>query len=130
MQSLLISFTATIAANSLRIFASAYLWDANIYRQWVTPEQMHRRAGTAIYYGSLLALYFAMEYRFRARVSATTPLFWYLSISLGIPLAGRMVAQGTAGFAAHATWVVAVALFLTAVKVLPGVLHNRIHLSP
>src|SRR5262249_12084018 len=107
VQSLLISYVATVAANALRIFVSAHLWNADIYRQWVTPEQMHRLAGTVIYYASLLALYFALASHFGSRASTVAPLFWYVGITLGIPLVGRMVAQGTPGFATHAVWVIA-----------------------
>lgn len=128
--SLLISYGATIAANGLRIFVSAHLWNANIYGQWMTRELMHRLAGTAIYYASLLALYFAVEAWIGARTNRMAPLFWYLGVSLGVPLAGRVIAQATPGFAAHAAWVTAVALFLTLVKVLPSMLGNRIHLKP
>jgi exosortase K len=129
--SLPISFGATIAANSLRIFVSAHLWSADIYGQSITPEQMHRLAGTVIYYASLLALYFAIDSRIGARASSMAPLFWYVGISLGVPLAGRIIAQGTPGFASHAAWVMGLAVLLTAgVKVLPSVLRNRIHLRP
>lgn len=127
--SLLISFGATVAANGLRIFVSAHLWNADIYGQWITPEEMHRLAGAGIYYASLLALYFAVESRIGARAPRTAPLFWYLSVSLGVPLAGRVVAGGTSGFAGHAAWVIGVVLFLTLVKVLPPMLSTRIHLK-
>lgn len=130
VSSLLISFGATVAANGLRIFVSAHLWNADIYGQWVTAERMHRLAGIGIYYASLLALYFAIESRLGARAPTTAPLFWYVGVSLGVPLAGRLFSQGTPGFAAHAAWVMAVALFLTAVKVLPLMLRDRIHLKP
>ena len=129
--SLLISFCATIAANALRIFVSAHLWTADIYGQSLTREAMHRVAGTAIYYASLLALYLAVESRMRSRAPSTAPLLWYIGISLGIPLAGRLFAkESSAGFASHAAWVFAIALFLTAVCALPSALRNRIHLRP
>src|SRR5262249_240830 len=128
--SLLISFAATVAANGLRIVVSAHLWDADIYGQWITPERMHRVAGTGIYYASLLALYFAVASCVGAHATTTWPLFWYMSVSLGVPLVGRMFSQGAPGFVAHAAWVLAVAVFLTGVKVLPSVLGNRIHLRP
>jgi exosortase K len=129
--SLLISFIATIIANGLRIFVSAHLWDADIYGSWITREAMHRVAGTAIYYASLLGLYFAINARLGGRAPTATPLFWYAAISLGVPLAGRLVAEGEPGFSAHAAWVLAVALFLTiAVKALPSVLRNRLHWRP
>src|SRR5262245_45421313 len=117
--SLLISFGATIAANGLRIFVSAHLWDADIYGQWITPERMHRLAGTGLYYASLLALYFAVGSRVGARAptfvkaspcparASLSPLLWYVGVSLGVPLVGRIFWQGTPGFAAHAAWVIA-----------------------
>jgi exosortase K len=128
--SLLISFGATVAANGLRIFVSAHLRNADIYGQWITPERIHRLAGIGIYYASLLALYFAVASRVGAHAPRTAPLFWYLSVSLGVPLVGRIFSQETPGFATHAAWVLAVAVFLTGVKVLPSVLGNRIHLRP
>jgi exosortase K len=129
--SALIAFAATIAANSLRIFLSAHLWSADIYGPWMSPEEMHRIAGIVIYYASLLALYFAIESRLGASGSSMAPLFWYVGFSLGVPLAGRIIAQSTPGFAPHAAWVMGIALVLTAaVKVLPSVLRNRIHLRP
>jgi len=126
--SLIIAFGATVAANGLRIFVSAHLWDADIYGQWITPERIHRLAGTVIYYASLLALYFAVESRMRVAAPKPSPLFWYVSVSLGVPLAGRVLSGGTPGFAAHAAWVLGIALFLTLVMVLPSLLRNRIHL--
>jgi len=113
--SLLISFVATVAANGVRIFVSAHLWNAHFYDPWITQEGMHRLAGTVIYYTSLLALFFAVDSRLGARAPTTAPLFWYVGISLGVPLPGLILSQGTPGFAGHAVWVMAVALLLTAV---------------
>jgi exosortase K len=124
---MLISFGGTIAANSLRIFVSAHLWNADFYREWLTQEDMHRLAGIAIYYASLLALYIAVESRIGAGAHRIAPLAWYLVISLGIPLTGQIVAGGAPGFAGHAVWVVGVALLLTLVKALPTAVRNRIH---
>jgi hypothetical protein len=106
------------------------LWNTNIYSQWISQERMHLLAGTVIYYTSLLALYFAVESRVGRRVPRMAPLSWYLAITLGVPLVGRLVSGGTPGFAAHAAWVLGIALLLTLVKVLPSLLRNRIHLRP
>jgi exosortase K len=122
-----LAFCGTIAANSLRIFVSAHLWDAEFYRAWLTQDGMHRAAGIAIYYASLLALYVAVESRIRARAYRIAPLAWYLGISLGVPMAGRVISGGTPGFATHAAWVLAIALLLTLVKSLPSAVRNRIH---
>ena len=127
LTSLVISYCATIAANSLRIFVSAHLWDATFYRAWLTQDGMHRLAGITIYYASLLALYVAAESRLRPNTRPIAPLAWYLAISLGVPLTGRLLSGGTPGFGRHAGWVVGVAAVLTLVKVLPSMLRNRIH---
>ena len=128
--SLLIAFAGTVVANGLRIFVSAYLWDADIYGGWMTPERVHRLAGVAIYYTSLLTLYFVVESRVGTRAPRVAPLLWYVGISLGVPLAGRSVAGGTPGLAGHAAWVAGVALMLTLVAALPAALRNRIHCRP
>jgi exosortase K len=128
--SLLISFGGTVAANGLRIFVSAHLWDADIYGGWMTRELMHRLAGVAIYYASLLTLYCVVESRVGTRAPRLAPLLWYVGISLGVPLAGRVAVGGTQGFAGHAAWVTAVALTLTVATALPSALRNRIHCRP
>lgn len=128
--SLLIAFAGTVFANGLRIFVSACLWDADIYGGWITPELVHRLAGVAIYYASLLTLYFVVESRVGTRAPKVAPLLWYVGISLGVPLAGRLVAGRTPGLAGHAAWVAGVALTLTLVAALPAALRNRIHCRP
>ena len=90
---------------------------------------MHRLAGAGIYYASLLALYFVVESAIGARAPRTAPLLWYVGISLGVPLVGRLVAGGSPGFVGHAVWVIGIASLLTLLKVLPPMLGNRIHLG-
>jgi exosortase K len=121
--SAVVAFTAAVVANGLRIFISAHLWNADIYGTWITPEAMHRLAGTAIYYGSLVALYLAVESWLGIRSSLSTrtaPLVWYLGVSLGVPLVGRIATGGLSGFAEHAIWVAATAILLTLVMFLPS----------
>lgn len=132
-RSAVLAFGAAIAANGLRIFVSAHLWSADIYGDWLTREEMHRLAGTAIYYGSLLALYFVVEGwscapgRPRGHI---TPLLWYLGVSLGVPLAGRVMWGSTPGFAEHAVWVTGIASLLTLLMFLPSILGNRVFWRP
>jgi len=128
---LLIAFGGTVVANGLRIFVSAHLWDADIYGGWMTPERLHRLAGVAIYYASLLTLYCVVGSSVGTRAHKVAPLLWYVGISLGVPLAGRLVAGGTTpGLARHAAWVAGVALMLTLAAALPSALRNRIHCRP
>jgi len=125
-----IAFAATIVANGLRIAVSAHLWDADIYGGWVTPEVTHRLAGVAIYYASLLTLYCVVESSIGTRAPRVAPLLWYVGISLGVPLAGRLGAGEAPGLAGHAAWVAGVALVLTLAAALPAALRNRIHCRP
>lgn len=124
-----LSFGAAIVANGLRIFVSAYLWDADIYGSWMTPDRMHRLAGTVIYYASLLALYLVMTSYFGdggKRTHSLAPLFWYAGVSLGVPMAGRLFSTGAPGFSEHAIWVMAVASILTLAMFLTSALRNRV----
>lgn len=123
-----VAFAATIAANGLRIFVAAHLWNANIPAEWISREDMHRLAGTVIYYTSLLALYFAVESIIGSRGTRTAPLFWYVGISLGVPLGGRLLAEGVPGFTGHALWVLGTVSLLTLFVILAPMIANRIHL--
>jgi len=130
IDSLLIAFVGTVVANGLRIFVSAHLWDADIYGGWMTPERLHRLAGIAIYYASLLTLYCVVGSRVGTRTPRVAPLLWYVGISLGVPMAGRMVPGAAPGLAGHAAWVMGVALLLTLAAALPSAVRNRIHCRP
>jgi exosortase K len=124
-----ISLGAAVAANGLRIFVTAHLWNADIYGSWLTPDRVHRLAGTVIYYSSLVALYLAIEAWSGERQLAmrrATPLLWYLGISLGVPIIGRLVAGGEPGFIEHAVWVSGIAGLLTFIMFLPSMLRNRV----
>jgi exosortase K len=128
-----ISFGSAIAANGLRIFVSAHLWIADFYGARLTPDLMHRIAGTTIYYGSLVALYLAVEAWICARAlqpGRMKPLFWYLSITLGVPLVGRLAWGNTSGFVEHALWVTVIALLLTLGMFLASALRNRVCFRP
>jgi exosortase K len=124
--SALIAFAAAVVANGLRIFISAHLWDADVYGQWLTPGRLHRLVGTVIYYASLLALYLTVEARIGVRTRKVAPLLWYIGVSLGVPLAGRVIGGGTSGFTEHAMWVAGIAVALTLVMFLPSAVRNRL----
>jgi len=132
MSSAAIAIGATIVANGVRIFVSAHLWNADIYGVWLTREIMHRLAGTVLYYGSLIALYLAVEAWIGAHArhpGRVAPFFWYLGVSLGVPLVGRIGVGGPPGFAEHAAWVSGIATLLTLVLFLPTAVRNRVCLK-
>lgn len=125
-QSVLIAYSATVLANGLRIVVVAHLWNATFYDGVLSHEDMHRLAGASVYYTSLLAVYFVLERWVRARVAISAPLWWYLGVSLGLPLAGRLVGGNPPAFAVHATWVGGVAMLLTLVRALPWTRRNQL----
>jgi exosortase K len=126
VSSAILSYIAAVAVNGLRIFLSAHLWTADFYVRWITPGQMHRLAGTVVYFVSLLGLYIAVESAMGVRISRSGPLIWYVGVTLGVPLAGRIIAGGTSGFAEHAAWVLGIVLVVTALIFLPSALRNRV----
>lgn len=131
--SIALAFAAAVVANALRIAVSAHLWDAGFYRGWITPEEMHRLAGILVYYGSLVALWTSVDSGVRSgarRASRASPLLWYLGVSLGVPLLGRLHASGTAGFAEHAAWVLGAATAATLLMFLPSMVRNRVFWGP
>lgn len=126
LASLALAYAATVVTNGVRIAVSAHLYGADIYRGAVTPERVHRLAGTVIYYGSLLAVYLAVGVALRAHGRRLLPLGCYLLVSVGVPLAGRAWAGDPARFVEHLAWVVGTALVLTAVALLPAFLRDRL----
>lgn len=119
--SVAVALSAAIVANALRIVVSAHLWNADFYRQWLTPEEMHRVAGTVTYYGSLMGLWFSVDSWTRVtpqRATWLTPFSWYVGVSLGVPLTHRIWTGGTTGFWEHAVWVLGIAGAATLTMVL------------
>jgi exosortase K len=121
-----LAYAATVVTNGLRIVLAAHLYELDIYGDVVTPERVHRLAGTVIYYGSLLALYLAVEALVRARGdrpaawTRLVPLGCYLLVSVAVPLAGRACSYaGTRRLGEHVASVAGVAVVLTLLAVLP-----------
>ncbi len=125
------AFGAALCANSLRIILSIYLYQADIYTAFITPERVHRVAGIVIYFMSLCLLYcgirkFTTVHIFFGKqphgnengnfVSSLPhylpPLFWYLTIALAVPAVNSAAGKNPALFGEHAATVVAVSLLL------------------
>jgi exosortase K len=121
---LAIAYGATIITNGVRIVLAAHLYELPIYHGSVTPELVHRLAGTVIYYGSLLALHQVVGALLNARARRLVPLGCYLLVTIGVPLATRSF-DDPRQFVEHVTWVVAVAAALTLLVVLLSFLRRR-----
>jgi exosortase K len=124
-----LAFASAIIANALRIVVSSHLWNADFYLGWMTREEMHRLAGVLIYFGSLLALWMAVDSAVRAgerRANRAAPLLWYVGVSLGVPLFGRFYSADTTGYGEHAVWVLGIATAATLLMFLPSMVRNRV----
>lgn len=137
------AFGSTLIANSLRIWASIHLYDADIYGDHLDQQTMHRLIGVSVYY---LFLCFnswlvsrmlekkGVQTRFGQRASQLwlIPLCWYLIISLGLPLLNKAYQAQPQGFLEHAVLVAGTAVLLTLALMVPVglrrvlyVWHNR-----
>ncbi|ACM21989.1 glycosyltransferase [Geotalea daltonii FRC-32] len=104
--SIISAYLVTLLGNSFRIMISIYLYRADIYGEWATPERVHRLAGMLIYVPILVITYLAAERMVgrlcRKKSSAAetaiaseiqsvsnvvfAPFAWYLAISVFMPL--------------------------------------------
>jgi len=126
------AYFLTIAVNAVRIVASIYMATADIYSQWLTPGRLHRIEGVFIYFFALCLFSLTLEKTFRLCTPGPTqkrkkwiqqdsdstgkfhpaviPLFWYLLVSLGIPLLNRAYRNNGLQFVEHCLVTLAVCM--------------------
>lgn len=126
------AYVLTIAVNAIRIVASIYLYNADIYYHGLTPERLHRIEGIFIYFFFLCLFYMTLDkiIGFRTRNpkpeekkwilqpldflrsghTALIPLFWYLLICLGVPLANRAYHKNVPQFVEHCLVILSVCM--------------------
>ena len=132
--SLATAYLVTLCTNTFRIIISIYLYSAQIYGVWVTPERVHRLAGTLLYVCILVATFLAMERimrHFNRSVPLVTiiavhrpvsfpsfartlpvPFAWYAMITIIAPLLNGAARRNGYRFAEHAALVMVMALFV------------------
>jgi exosortase K len=126
------AYILTIAVNAFRIVASIHMYKADIYYHGLTPERLHRIEGIFIYFFFLCLFYVTLDkiIRFCTRNrepeqkkwihrhsdsigsghAAFIPLFWYLMISLGIPLLNRAYHKNGPQFVEHCLFILSVCM--------------------
>ncbi len=126
------AYFLTIAVNAVRIVASIYMNTADIHTPWLTPGRLHRIEGVFIYFFALCLFYWTLENTFRLCTPgpgqkrkkwvqpdsdstgkfppAVIPLFWYLLVSLGIPLLNRAYHTNGPRFVEHCLVTLAVCM--------------------
>jgi exosortase K len=143
------AYLVTLCGNTVRILISIYLYGAEIYGGWVTPERIHCLAGTAIYISILLATYLAAE-RFLGRsrrpevqVSVTEncgggylyylfpiPFIWYLLVTVFAPLLNGALGKGDSRFVEHAALVLSMCLVISTLPVsIAAILKKRVDMA-
>lgn len=111
--SLVASYGAAVLVNAVRIVVA--LWLVSHPVSMLSPADVHRLEGIAVYFGGLMLLYeivrrLAEESRSRGFQHLALPLASYYVVTLAIPLAGG--ASTSSVFLAHALVVVSVPVLL------------------
>jgi exosortase K len=141
--SLAVAYLATLLTNSARILLSIRLYSASTYGEWITPERVHRLAGTAMYLAVLVIVYLAAERLIVPRPASgpsakeknrlfspgalVAPLSCYVTITVVVPLLnGAYTRHGTPS-AEHLLPVAGLSLTVLLVCALPGLLNRLLH---
>ena len=110
------AYGMAVIVNAVRISISTVLLDADIYSGWITYERVHRFEGVAVYF-LFLWLFYAVIRRIavhgetnpdRHFRSVTVPLFSYLAVAVGIPIANFAFRRDPALFLEHCLSVIAI----------------------
>jgi exosortase K len=130
----LASYSAAVCVNAVRIAVAMWLAAHPAGFAGMTAAQVHRVEGIACYFGGLVLLYQLVQYVDRGfecmsppshrpiracfggqapSVPELMPLFWYLVITVAVPLANG-AASGGKIFVEHTLFVIAVPLVLVA----------------
>ena len=128
------AYGLTIITNALRIWLSVKLYHFDIYSGWLSPEGLHRIAGTGVYYLFLCFYYLAVSFILNSRRPAPmhgkrggasfepllllVPLFWYLLFALGAPYINSAFKIQPDGFLQHALTVGVTSAGITLILVL------------
>lgn len=116
------SYWTAVLVNAVRITVAMWLAAHPLVFAGITAAQVHRAEGIACYFGGLVLLYELVQYIDRGSecVAPSTPelvpLFWYLVITVAVPLANGATGYGRV-FVEHTLFVVVVPLVLVALAV-------------
>lgn|GEM_PF-1027740 len=122
--SLTVAYSLALLVNTLRIALSMWLYQADIYTAWITPERVHRLAGVVIYL-SALGLFFKglqpiigrycrrfdrQSRRIRISLPHWWPIGWYLLGAVGVPTANLLFHKPITGYGEHCITVILASL--------------------
>jgi exosortase K len=141
--SLAVAYLATLLTNTARILISIELYGAAIYGEWITPERVHRMAGTAMYLIVLVIVYLTAERltssspvsgpltkeksRRFSPCALVAPLSCYVTVTVLVPLLNGAYGGHGSPSAEHLLPVIGLSLTVLIVCALPGLLYRLIH---
>ncbi|MCM1540368.1 MAG: exosortase K [Blautia sp.] len=111
------SWIFTIFVNGLRIIIAVYLpmylEKAGFMGGMLTQDRLHTMIGVAVYFAALLVLYRLVSGLTQGRTGRKTsfvhqcvpPVFWYFTLTLGLPFISRVYRGSAGGFAEFAVLV-------------------------
>jgi len=131
--SLIFAYFYTLFVNTIRIIISIHSYETGLFQFLLTAEGLHRVEGILIYFASLYVFYVllgkAIELILRRALkekapdvrtisykktltAGLTPVFWYCSLSLGVPLLNRAYQTESYEFVRHSAIVLSVCLLV------------------
>jgi len=133
------AYLLTLVVNTLRIILAIFMYHADIYRGWITPQRMHRLEGIVIYFFFLCLFYMIIKMVMHTIARAASgkqkensaenypgsvyfqwicagliPMFWYVLITLGVPLINGAYRSNAVRFAEHGIVVICGCLIVVA----------------
>ena len=118
--SFLFAYCITLVANSVRILGAVFLHSNSFSFGWFSSSRIHRLEGIVIYFVFLLLVYGFIQKsknpKKRKIASGTTlmntPIFWYLLITVILPLATRLYRKEFSGYFEHSVFVIGVVFLI------------------
>jgi exosortase K len=114
------AYAVTIVVNAVRITLGVALHEGGVAWGWLDAARVHRIAGIAVYFVSLVGVHALGRLAIRrvedrdhaASPLLAAPLFWYGALAIAAPLLNGAFAARPLLFAEHCAWVAGVTLML------------------
>jgi hypothetical protein len=127
------AYAVTIVVNAVRITLGVALHAGGVAWGWLDAARVHRIAGIAVYFVSLVGVHALGRLALRrsedgdhaASPLLAAPLFWYGAVAIAVPLLNGAFAARPLPFAEHCAWVAGVTLAIAGLLV-----HRRIASTP
>lgn len=130
----IIAYGTTLLVNTVRIVLSIRSAHSDAAYIWFSYDEIHRMEGIAVYFLALSLLYIATQAVGGpkdqdngvawAKLTLAVPLFWYLLVTLGIPILRLSFRDDLWGFLVHSLYVVGIPMAAVAGFALAKRMHS------